>query len=325
MGAVIDLETIRGAWQLRCGGEVVGEGAGGLADEEAGRPCTIGTRFQAASVSKQFVAASVLLLEQRGALALTDPVQKWWAKAPQEWSAMTVGHLLQHGAGLPHWSLPGVDVTRDPPTKDEVLELVAGLPLQSRPGERWAYSGPGFLLAATVVEAASGTPYGEFVAENVFAPLGMANTTSCVLPDPGDAAAPHHDGKRMPLVGALTALPGTADVWTTVPDLLRYAAARDEGVLLEPETWVRMSRLRQKIEDAFALEQGARGTGYGYGLLLGTIGSRPSIYHSGDNPGYQSILAWFPSEGCTCCVLSNEGTTAAGDVVTALFEEADLP
>lgn len=76
----------------------------GLADDATGTPNTATTRFQIASVSKQFTAAAALLLAERGVLGLDDPMNRWIGGCPESWSGIRLGHLLAHTSGLPHWN-----------------------------------------------------------------------------------------------------------------------------------------------------------------------------------------------------------------------------
>src|SRR6201996_7829084 len=102
-----------GAALLARAGRTEQERTGGLADRDLGLPCTTATRFQIASVSKQFTAAAVLLLASRSRLSLDDPVTRWLGPGPAGWAAITVHHLLTHTAGLGHWpDYPALDPYR---------------------------------------------------------------------------------------------------------------------------------------------------------------------------------------------------------------------
>jgi CubicO group peptidase (beta-lactamase class C family) len=303
-------------------GRVVGQGAGGSCDEAGGEPCRAGTRFQAGSVSKQFVAASALLLSGHGRLGLADPVARWWAPAPPAWASMTVGHLLANSSGLPHWQgIPGFDVSR-PPAPQEILLQAARLPLLSAPGTRWAYSGVGYLLAAAIVEAASGQPYASFVTGNVFGPLAMTATTSGEVPGPGQAAKGHRDGQPVPLAAELTAMPGTGDVWTTAGDLVRYADAVRGGELLPRSSWQLMGHPQVKIEDSLSQAGTIWISAYGYGIYIGSIAGHPALFHTGDNPGFRSLLAWLPQADMTFAVLANDESTDLEDIALRLVRAA---
>ena len=312
---------ISGAYQVRRGGQVVAEGAGGSRDAVTGEPCTLDTRFQAASISKQFVAASVLLLADRGALGLADPVGLWWPHAPDGWAPMTVGHLLANSSGLPHWrGIPGFDISR-PPAPNEILDRAAQLPLLSPPGTRWAYSGVGYLLAAAVVAAASGQAYASFVTENVFRPLAMTDTTSGLLPPAGTVARGHRDGQPVPLAAELTAMPGTGDIWATTADLLRYADGI--GGLLSPATWQLMVTQQVPVGESLSRAATIWVSGYGYGTYIGSIGGRPAWFHTGDNPGFVSLLARFPQTGVTLAVLANDESVPLEDTALHLVQATE--
>ena len=119
------------------------QGSSGQADAAAGKGCSAETRFQIASVSKQFTAASVMLLVDDGALALDDNIGRFLHGCAPQWRDLTLHQLLSHTAGLEHWNdVPDFDVTR-PGEPDEFLELFATVPLRSAPSGAWHYSSPG--------------------------------------------------------------------------------------------------------------------------------------------------------------------------------------
>jgi CubicO group peptidase (beta-lactamase class C family) len=221
---------------------------------------------------------------------------------------VTIGQLLAHSAGLPHWSGP-FDVGTVP-AREQVLSELARTPLLHAPGQRWSYSGPGYVLAATIAEYASGLAYSRFVSEAIFAPLGMSSTSSGA-PDAAEAIARgHRDGQPLPVITGLTDLPGTGDLWTTVADLHLFADACLNRSLLSERSWNLLSSPQIAIEsDAGGGEPDEIGmvtTGYGYGIYLGTVDGESVRYHSGDNPGYRSLLALLPDRQSAFCVLSND-------------------
>ena len=232
---------------------------------------------------------------------------------------MTVGHLLSHSSGLGSWrDLPGFDILR-PPAADEILDQAARLPLKSRPGSSWGYSGAGYLLAAAIVEAGSDQSYGAFVTENIFRPLGMTSSSSGVAPDCSRVAAGHRGGEPTPLVAGLTALVGTGDLWTTVGDLTRYAEAVSGGELLSRRSLELMRHPHAKIPQLPTGGETISAPAYGYGLFIGSIAGQPAWFHPGDNPGYRSFLAWLPESDTTLAVLSNEESLVLDDVVPLLL------
>jgi len=167
---------------------------GGTTGSDPDTDCTLGTRFQIASVSKQFTAAAVLLLADRGALSVNDPVRNWLDGCPEAWEPVTVHHLLSHASGLVHWhQLPGLDLTR-PATTSDLLATFASAPLLSPPGERFSYSSPGYVLLGHIIEQAAGQLYHVFLTSEIFQPLGLTATFSGNPAGEQDLAAGRHDG-----------------------------------------------------------------------------------------------------------------------------------
>jgi CubicO group peptidase (beta-lactamase class C family) len=135
---------LHGAMLLQRGTEDLVAVAGGTTGNSPDTECTLGTRFQIASVSKQFTAAAVLLLADRGVLSADDPVRDWLDGCPAAWDRITVHHLLSHSGGLVHWrDLPGLDLTKPIGAGEQVRRRPAAQPaggalLLQQPGIRVA-------------------------------------------------------------------------------------------------------------------------------------------------------------------------------------------
>lgn len=147
-----------GVLRIAVGGEPVIEHCAGLAGAADGAPCCPRTRFQVASVSKQFTAAAVLVLAERGRLSVSDPVARWFPGGPDGWASVTVHQLLTHTSGLGHWEdFPEIDIFAA--TSDErMLAAIKARPLLSAPGDRFSYSSLGYWLLARVAATSSTTP-----------------------------------------------------------------------------------------------------------------------------------------------------------------------
>ena len=165
----------------------------GYADVEARKPLTEDNLFWVASMSKMFVGASIMMLVDEGKLALDDPATKfipefdrWRVVTEQDakhtllkplTTPVTLRHLLSHTAGLEPLAelqhLAGADTTS---IKARSIPSVTG-PLQSQPGQRYAYGNQGMNIAARIVEIVSGMPYEDFLQQRFFDPLGMKDTT----------------------------------------------------------------------------------------------------------------------------------------------------
>src|ERR1700704_2097244 len=150
----------------------------GFANLEWEIPNTPSTKFRLGSVTKQFTAASILLLEERDKLSINDPVKKYLPDAPAAWDKITLFHLLTHTSGIPSFtSFP--DYEKLEPFAATAEQLVARFrdkPLDFKPGEKWSYSNSGYVLLGYLIEKVSVSSYEKFVRENIFTPLGMKDS-----------------------------------------------------------------------------------------------------------------------------------------------------
>lgn len=249
------------------------------------------TRFQVASVSKCFAAAVTVMLADRGVLGLDDAVGRW--------AGVTVHRLLSHTAGLGQYrDIPTIDLEAGAVSR----ELIEAAPLLHPPGSRWHYSSPGYVVLAAAIEERTGRPYSEIVHDLIVGPLGLDATS--VGAKPAANVAPG-DGEL-----DLAHLPGTGDIWSTVGDLNRFARGLDPGVLR-----------RMRMRHAVLPEPQLGCAHYGYGLYIGD----EMVLHTGDVPGFRSLLAWLPG-GRTAAVLTNdESSPGLMTVVRALTSAADEP
>jgi CubicO group peptidase (beta-lactamase class C family) len=305
---------------LQRGSEDLVAAAGGRTGNDQDASCTLGTRFQVASVSKQFTAAAVLLLADRGLLSVDDPVRNWLDGCPAAWEPITVHHLLSHSSGLIHWNdLPGLDLTK-PLTASELLSGFASVPLLSTPGERFSYSSPGFVLLGHIIERAARQPYGAFLAREIFGPLGLTATFSGNPRGEAGLAAGHHDGAAVPSYELDTANLGTGSIWSTAGDLARWDRALASGQILSDAARQAMFTIHMPVHDDDGV---IRTEGYGYGWFIGTVpGGRRVFYHPGDQPGFCSLNAWFPDDDVRLAVLSNERTTRLDPIAHDLIQTA---
>jgi CubicO group peptidase (beta-lactamase class C family) len=304
---VTGLDSFRGAVLLQRGAEDLLAAVGGTTGTAPDSDCTLGTRFQIASVSKQFTAAAILLLADRGQLSVDDSVHRWLDGCPPSWNSMTIGHLLGHTAGLVHWpDLPGLDLTR-PIAADEELRFFADAPLLGPPGQRFSYSSPGYVLLAWIVERAADQSYAAFLAREIFEPLAMvASFAGNGDGEPGLAAG-HRAGTRVASFELDTVGMGAGDVWSTVGDLARWDRAVASGRILAESSRRAMLSVQAPID---APDELIRTEGYGYGCFIGQdSGGRRVIYHTGDNAGFVAVNVWFPDDDVRLVAVSNEETT----------------
>jgi CubicO group peptidase (beta-lactamase class C family) len=315
------VDDMSGVAIVHRGGVTAAVRVGGMADRGLGVPCTQETRFQIASVSKQFTAAAVLLLASQSRLSLDDQVARWFGGCPEDWQPITIRHLLTHISGLGHLDdFPALDLYRPIEPADQ-LRIFQQRPLLSRPGSRYYYSSPGYTLLAWITEQVGGQPYASFLADRVFAPLGMLTASAGDPPGGTGMARGYLAGEPVPSFELASIGVGAGDIWCTAADLLRWdqAVARDE---LLPATLREAMLTRHAPAGPRPERKGWSFAGYGYGWLIGAIDGHRAYFHTGDNSGYLAVNAWLPDEQITLAVLSNDQSTDILQAATDLLELA---
>jgi CubicO group peptidase (beta-lactamase class C family) len=313
--------TWSGTAQVWRGTDLVEEVSAGFAAGPDGAPCSPGLRYQAGSISKLVVSVVVLSLAERGELNVNEPIGRWFDKTPRPWDTITLHQLLSHTSGMGHWgdipNLPATFLTA-PPSRDQLTAMIAETPLVHSPGTMWHYSGPGFLVAAHVVEAATGVDYGEIAAELVFRRAHLRATSSGQFPTGyAGIAFGHRHGDLISVPEGFTELPGTGDVWTTVGDLIVLSQALRTGVVLGDTVAAQLWTPQVTVGRSGAVGPVVNHA-YGYGTFLGSVQGRPARIHPGDNPGYQSLLAYLPDADLDCVVLCNEDTPSVSAALNSL-------
>jgi CubicO group peptidase (beta-lactamase class C family) len=299
-------------------GSTVAAHVGGVADRREGKRCTRTTRFQLCSVSKQFTAAAVLLLADGGQLTTDDPIRRWFGGCPADWQAITVHHLLTHTAGLGHWhEYAGLDLTKAMPQPQQ-LEVFWRTPLFNRPGSRWRYSSPGYVLLGWIVQQTVGQPYADFLADHIFVPLGLESSSVGDREPGGGTACGHRDGQPVRSWNLGSANLGTGDVWTTADDLLRWDDALVAGEVLSDAARLAMFTAHTTVDDDGLI----RAEGYGYGWYVGTAAGHRAYFHQGDNPGFLAFNAWLPDDRVQVAVLINDEAFALGPFAGELIRDA---
>jgi len=295
------------------------ESYSGLADHQTREPCGPATRFQLASVSKQFTAAAMMLLVEQGVLAVTDPVGRWINPVPPSWNAITVHHLLTHTSGLGHWpEYPQVNLFGGVESDQEIAAFQSRV-LLFPPGSRWRYSSPGYVLLAHIVGRASGEPYATFLTDHVLRQARLNQTFVGNARGRPEAARGYGDGQPVDSFDLDVVGMGAGDVSSTGVDLARWIRALGSGpVLKEPS--------RRTMFVSHAVVGGDRTSTvtsdihYGYGLFVGRARGAPVIYHTGDNAGFKAFSVWLPENDLALAVLSNEESTDLEPVVSRLLE-----
>ncbi|MCP1583415.1 CubicO group peptidase (beta-lactamase class C family) [Pseudoxanthomonas mexicana] len=282
------------------GGDAVFQRSYGLADLEAGVASSPTTNYRLASVSKQFTAASVLLLVEDGVLTLDDPVRRWLPTLPAAAEAITLRHLLSHTSGLIDYEdLLPPDQVRQIHDADVLRLLEREDRLYFPAGSDYRYSNSGYALLALVVERASGQRFAAFLQARIFSLLGM--TATLAREDEGPPVTDRafgytRVGDRWERTDQSTtsAVLGDGGIYSSITDLAKWDAAwYDDRLLSTP------SRAQAVQASTATPEPDVAHYGFGW-RLQGRM-----QWHSGESIGFRNVLLRFPAQRLTVIVLSN--------------------
>jgi CubicO group peptidase (beta-lactamase class C family) len=298
----VDAQMFMGSVLVAKNGKVVFSSSYGKADLEWGVPNSPTTRFNIASMTKQFTAASILLLEDRGKLKTDDLVKKYLREAPTSWDKITIYHLLTHTSGI-----PDDGATYEPGTRDKLV--FKEKPLDFQPGERWAYTNLGYIVLGYLIERITGQPYEDFVQDNLFKPLGMDDSGMfsfvTVIPQRATGYWPGSNGIENADRGFDTRIGfSSGSLYSTTEDLLRWDEGLFGGKLLSPASL-------RKMTTPFKND-------YACGLYVRRMNDHLMIEHDGNNVGYNADMAYYPKERIAVIVLANLNGTVTGEMTKAL-------
>jgi CubicO group peptidase (beta-lactamase class C family) len=297
----VDAQMFMGSVLVAQNSKVIFSKSYGWADLEWNIPNSPTTRFQIASVTKQFTAAAILLLEERGKLKTDDLVKKYLPDAPAAWDKITIYNLLTMTSGIADH---GAEYE---PTKPDRL-VFADKPLDFQPGEKWDYKNTNYLVLGYLLERVSGQSYADFLQENIFKPLGMndsgLDSNVAIVPHRASGYLPGADGienaERPNISGALSA----GGLYSTSEDMLRWEIGLFGGKLLTPASL-------RKMTTAFKHD-------YACGLYVHVVNGRHVIDYDGNNIGFNAQMAYYPDDGLAVIVLANLNGYVTGRITTAL-------
>ena len=309
----VDDHQFMGAVLVARGDKILFKKAYGSANLEWNIPNTTTTRFRIASVTKQFTAAAILLLEERGKLKLEDPIKKYYPDAPAAWDKIALLNLLQHTSGIANYTEEpdmGSWMTQ-PNTPAGLVKRVRDKPLQFEPGAEMRYSNTGYVLLGIAIEKASGMSYAAFLKQNIFDPLGMKDSGYDENePLIARRAAGYSQGPSG-LVNAkytdMTTPFSAGALYSTVEDLLRWERALFGKKVLSEASLKKMTTPGKND--------------YAFGLYVGEVAGRLVIRHAGGIAGFNSHLRYYPQDAMTVVALSNLngfGTDRIADQLSAV-------
>ena len=284
----------------------------GLADVENDVPVTADHIFRIGSITKQFTAAAILNLVEKGQLSLDDTVGARLPNLPRTWRRATIRQLLNHTSGIPSYTDIGPRWQRrwrEDLVPDSLIALVSADTMNFPLGARWRYNNSGYVLLGMILEKFAGKSYATLMDEQYFKPLGLSGTSYCYPQPIIKKRANGYSRTGTTLSNAeylsMTQPHAAGALCSTVRDLVRWNAALQGGKVVTGES---LRRMTTPVEAA-----AARGYGFGIGSDTSMAGHR-RISHGGGIHGFQSMLAYYPQDSLTVAVLVNS-TPAPVDVI----------
>ena len=291
-------------------GKVLFERSYGSAEVEWEVPNTPQTKFNIASLTKQFTGLAILQLAERGKLKLEDAVSKYYTDAPAAWEKITLYQLLTHTSGIP--SPQGLNEyprgIAQPYTPTELIAIVRNKPLDFAPGTRRKYSNSGYILLGYVIEQASGLTYADYIRQNIFEPLAMHDSgyesNALIIKHRASGYTFEGDSLRKGSYVDWSVPYAAGALYSTVEDLLRWDQALYTESLMG----------RKWLDRLFTPDK----SGYNYGWFIRGEGTHQRIYHEGSNPGFSAFIARYPADKTLIVVLSNVETAPVGKIADDL-------
>jgi CubicO group peptidase (beta-lactamase class C family) len=288
-------------------------------------PITPDTIFHVASVSKEFTAMCLVLLEQDGKLSLEDDIHKYLPELPDYSHRVTIRQLLTHTSGIrDQWQTLALAGWRldDVITQDQILRvLFRQKELNFEPGSRHLYSNGGYSLAAEIVHRVAGKGFDRFAEERIFQPLGMTRTH---VHDDLTHVVPGRAYSYSLNTGTWFNSPlnyanyGATSLFTTAPDLLKWL---DNFRTAKVGGKAAVARLQEEATVA------DKPVGYALGLSVGKYRGLRTVGHGGSDAGFRSFVLYFPDEELGVVVLSNAATfnsNQAANRVAEVFLESEM-
>ena len=298
VAALNKLGPFSGSVLLAKNGQVVASKGFGLANQEYDVPNTPQTKFRIGSITKQFTAIAVMILQERGKLNVQDPICKYLADCPESWQSITLHQLLTHTSGIPNFvTLPEYkEIAMQPSAPDEIIQKFKNKPLDFKPGEKFNYSNSGYIVLGRIIEKASGEKYKDFLRKNIFEPLKMNNTGydhyQAVLKNRAEGYVWRNGFSRDRYID-MSVPYAAGGLYSTVEDLFLWDQALYTDKLISKKS---LAAIFTPVKE-----------NYGYGWLMGSLFNHQNESHSGSIEGFKSIIARYPNEKASVIILSNIG------------------
>ncbi|HEX8407948.1 MAG TPA: serine hydrolase domain-containing protein [Thermoanaerobaculia bacterium] len=292
-------------------GQIIYSGAFGMSDRESATAATPRSVLQVGSVTKQFTAAAILRLAERGALSLDDRIDKFVPEFNSRGATITLRHLLSHTSGVRRDWYPPTPNGLAPPaavTREQVITTLNSQPFDAPPGTKWGYSNAGYQLLGYAIESITGMPYADFIHSELALPLGLIDTGVCGtsnLPLPEGYGLFQGTAQRMPSPHTSVLL-SAGTLCSTASDLARWSHLLATGHVMLPASYAAMTTPARLNNNTVVP------SGYALGVAAQNMLGQPAVWHSGAIDGFQSFLLYFPNQDIAIAVVTNAFPAPAG-------------
>ena len=293
----------------------------GMADLELQVPLTPENVFELGSITKQFTAVAILMLQEQGKLKVTDDITKYIPDYPTQGKSITIYQLLNHTSGIKSYTdMPSfMTQARLDKTPTELIEVFKNEPMDFEPGEKFKYNNSGYILLGFIIEKVSGMSYEDFIEQNIFSPLKMNDSyygsNSEIIPNRASGYKMENEGYANSDYLSMSLPYAAGSLMSTVDDLLKWQNAINGNKLITKES------LETAIHGS-NLKNGEH-IPYGFGWSELEVKEAKGYSHGGGIFGYTTHEIYFPEEdvyvvGLTNCNCKSVGTTAAKVAALAL-------
>ncbi len=322
LSELVEAKEFSGAVLVARNGKVVFSKGYGLANREHGVANTAETIFRLGSVTKQFTAMCILILQEDEKLAVTDPICRYVEDCSDAWKKITIHHLLTHTSGIPSFtSFPdNLAYERQPTTVQATIGRFRDKPLTFEPGTKMGYSNSGYVLLGSIIEKVSGTSYEDFVTSRIFKPLSMSHSgydrPARVLLNRAAGYSKGEDDEIVNCIPFAMDTPHAAGaLCSTVGDLLIWDRSLHSEKLVSPDTLNRMFTPFTEKRGKGSFQNRPQPC---YGWFKSQAGNRTEYEHSGGISGFKSKVIRIPQDGVYIAVLSNFEWVDASAIATKL-------
>jgi CubicO group peptidase (beta-lactamase class C family) len=293
-------------------GQVILSQGYGFADRANKNPNTPQTKFHLASMTKQFTAMAILLLQEQGKLSVEDSICDYITNCPEIFKPVKIRHLLSQSAGLPnttYYSGPG----------DKMVQ--PGATLFFQPGEKFMYQDVTFNIAGRIIENVSGQSYASFLKQNIFEPLGMSNSGVDDMKQT-DLAKGYADAQSDIAQQPVYGLFAEGTVYSTLEDLYRWDQALYGDKLLAQSSLKAMFTPQVAVPDGeyYGSIDGSKGWSYGYGWFIAPK-ELGYVLHGGMLPGYRTEIRRYMNDKTVIILLANHEAVALYPTAEAIAKK----